>query len=281
MDMNEELKNRVIADLDKSGFGSEMRAVRALLDCKWRAKGGSAYFDEDEQKTREYDVDAYRTLIYKLTTEKTISNFFHIIAEVKKSDKPWVVIKSPTINKFESTDAWNNLIFYDYLPVGRQDLTGYLSRDSLVQYTKWKGLGIHESFKPPDTSSRWYSAFVSVCKAAEYVLKTESWELKENASERTRPDLSQQSAYFVFVQPVVILDGILLSSELGQDGSIVLEEIQAAPFEFRFRSARYDRSSSYRVDLITLKGLGEYITRCQRRQNTIHEAILRFGGITS
>jgi len=54
--MEEELSKKLLADLTKSGFGSEMRAIREFLKKGWWCGGGFHYFDEDENVNRETDI---------------------------------------------------------------------------------------------------------------------------------------------------------------------------------------------------------------------------------
>ncbi len=86
--MNNAFKQSVIKDLEKSGFGSEMRVIRTFLAKEWSCSGTLNYFDKDEQKTRECDLQAHRMLMHKLDDKKLIQSWYHIVAEVKKSEKP-------------------------------------------------------------------------------------------------------------------------------------------------------------------------------------------------
>ena len=86
-------------------------------------------------------------------------------AEVKKSEKPWVVFKNYPKKYFDSC-AWNNIIDYINLPCKPIHLSNSLAEHSLIKLNGWEGTGIHEAFKNPDQPSRWYGAFLSAIKAA-------------------------------------------------------------------------------------------------------------------
>ena len=80
--MNEELNQRLLEDLNKSGFGSEMRAIRQFLRREWPCKGGSHYFHEDENKNHEIDIEAAKVRIEKCGDGKHLLVSSHIVAEV-------------------------------------------------------------------------------------------------------------------------------------------------------------------------------------------------------
>ena len=275
--MDNAFKQRVIKDLEKSGFGSEMRVIRTFLAKQWSCSGNLNYFDKDEQKTRECDLQAHRMLMEKLDNEKFIQSYYHIVAEVKKSEKPWVIFREDLSDKpLRTGDAWNNLIFYDNLPFEPRILYDDMTSESLIAQLRWNGYGIHECFKNPDIPSRWYSACVSVCKAAEHALKAESWPKIEGVEKVL--DVFQNPPYLVFVKPVVILDGILLAADLSDQGELSIAEIEMAPMEFHFKSKSYTRSS-YRVDIIGINGLEKYIELTNKRHNRIHQGLLKYSGI--
>jgi len=261
-------REKIIKDLEKTGFGSEMRAIREFLSRKWDCTGNFSYFDKDAQISREGDLHASRLRSKDLGVETAILRFY-IVGEVKKSEKPWVVFKESKI-EFWSTDAWQNLTYYHNLPCPPVNLVPFLTQDSLVTKLKWAGYGIHESFKKPNKTSRWYTSFVSSCKAAEHVLSASSLEKKSDMEIFKK--LHGTVPYLSFVMPVVILEGTLLSAEITDNGEMNIEEIEAAPFEFHFRTTNYNRRQ-YRIDLVTLSSLSKYISLCEERQDKIFAGI--------
>ncbi len=151
-----------------------------------------------------------------------------------------------------------------------------MTSESLISQLKWNGYGIHESFKNPNSPSQWYSACVSVCKAAEHALKAESWPKLEGVEKVI--DVFSNPPYLVFVKPIVILDGILLAADLSEQGEIDIAEIEMAPMKFHFKSRSYTRSS-YRIDIIGLNGLEKYIELSNKRHDRIHRGLLKHSGI--
>lgn len=263
--MDESFAKKVIADLEKSGFGSEMRTIKTFLSNGWRCSGGQYYMDKDMGKTREIDVVAHYWLNKKHSKENYTNSFFYIVGEVKKSDKPWVVFtKKLDKDEFGLKCAWNNLAHINTPEAITSEVTKVLPAHSLRVDSDYLGYGIHESFKPPSESSQWYSAFVSASKAAEYQLEVNTDSSKDNKDSFRRS--------FIFVQPIVIFDGILLSAELDQNGEIEVKEINEIPTEFRYRTNNYKRMW-YRVDLVRLTHLEAYLERCQQRQLAVVDRI--------
>ncbi len=272
------LRDKIIKDLEKTGFGSEMRAIREFLKRNWNCTGNFSYFDKDAQISREGDLHASRRRLRNIDMPKAVIFWFHIVGEVKKSESPWVVFKEDLSSKSDlwTTDTWQNLTYYHHLPCYASDLNEYITQDSLLTRLRWARYGVHESFKNPDKLSRWYSSFVSTCKASEHVLASES-SGKDSEREKTS-DVFKDPPYLLFVMPVVILDGPLFSAEITDAGDIHIKEIEAAPFKFHFRNMNYDRRY-YRLDLVKLSALGKYIDSCNSRQDKIFQAILEKSGL--
>ena len=272
--MDEKFRKNIIKDLEKSGFGSEMRAIREFLSRKWGCTGSFSYFDKDVQISREGDFHASRRRMKEFDFPKGVIFWFHIAGEVKKSDNPWIVFKEP--KGVLKADAWNNLTFFKQLPCSHVNLNEQLKEHSLLAKTGWEGYGIHESFKKPNRSSRWYSSFVSSCKAAEHILESHS--SGEKSDREISKDAFEKPPFLLFVKPVVVLDGPLLSAEITSTGKISIKEIEAAPFAFHFKTINYDRSY-YRIDLVSLSALAKYIEKSEKRQDTIFNAILKNAGL--
>ncbi len=53
-----ELEKKIVDDLEKSGFGTEMRALKIFLDAGWTCQGSPSFYDKDNHQTREFDLQA-------------------------------------------------------------------------------------------------------------------------------------------------------------------------------------------------------------------------------
>ena len=137
------------------------------------------------------------------------------------------------------------------------DISELLRKHSIRAELGWLGYGVHEAFKEPTEVGRWYSAAVTVCKAAYDFVRGEWVEM-----------LTDKRSFLAITQPVVILDGPLISAEISDDDEVVLEEIAFAPLAFEFGTAKYE-AANYRVDLVTTGGLSSYLEALQKRIDEI------------
>ena len=265
--MSQELLAKVRADLERSGMHTEMLARQIFHRAGWSMSGGAAYLDRDEGKSRELDISAARVSNLELKGTSLGYNEMRIVAEVKKSERPWIVFKRPPPT-YQVGCAWNNLISSINLPCEPHELARFLETGSLLMENGWEGVGIHEAFKNPDQPSRWYGAFVAVCKAAEAHLDDHSPD-----GERLSPDIATEPTEITFHQPLVILDGALITAELSPDNEIVLAAAQSAAFKFDYRTPVYKRGP-YRVDLVTLAGLEAYLDLQVTRQESINDGLI-------
>ena len=196
--MDKSFENKIKEDLLKSGYGAEMKALRVFFKEGWDATGLYSYYDLDERRTRESDIEATITK-YESNKDKVIAQtFFQIIAEVKKSEKPWVIFKEVPYWDWKLGEMWNSIISSSGFEINKK-VTNSLSKYSLSSEMGWLGIGIHESFKKPNNTSNWHSAFISVCKACEYSLE------QNGDSDSSYPHL-------FFIKPLLILEGTLLAA---------------------------------------------------------------------
>ena len=258
--MNAELEKRLRADLQKSGFYSEMRAIDACRAAKWLCQGGATYFDKDERTTRECDFEAVRAWPALSSDDTNVRVVTRLLGQVKKSEHPWIVFMDRQLGPSRFTDGMDNIITTS---VAEQSPVGdVLSQYALGTRNAWIGTGIHEAFKKPTDTSRWYSAFVSVCKAAESALDT--------AVAATRP-----GKHFELIKPVIVLDGVLAGAELS-DGEIVLRKTDGAAFAFEYRSDAYTRPR-YFLDVVTLDAFPRYLESTEERMIRVVTALRESG----
>lgn len=272
--MEEELLNKIKKDLEKSGLGSELKASKIFEDNGWRIFSGKSYFDKDEEKSREIDINAYYGLAlrHKDNEDEIIfHNDIHICAEVKKSEKPWVFFKNS--KNYPHVFHWCELYEYNLLNKNdeyRLELEHYLTSEEKNKFISENvGYGIHEAFKNPNDTSRWYGACLTAIKSilAEY---------EENI------EMSSENFYKLFriyslYKPIIILDAKLISAEL-VDNEISLEYINYGTLEIDFGTKNY-KHKKYRVDVVTLEGLNNYLKLLNERQKIISSAIISIDNI--
>lgn len=267
--MNPEFERKVIEDLEKSGFSSELHSIRTFTSNKWNCSGFANFFDLDQDLITSVDLRAWKLREVCFNEFINYGVHFYIEGEVKKSEKPWVVFKE--FRQFVVDDYSNNLIYISGIMPYK--LKKALSQNSVYSLTQWRAYGLHESFKKPDAPSRSYSAFTKVCKSAESMLESASAYYKEmELDSQKNPDNEYKENILILVKPVVILDGKLLAANLSETGEISIEEIKFASIEFYYKS-KHCRKGVYLIDIVTLVGLIDYIELLEARQRTIFDEI--------
>ena len=264
--MNDEFFTKIKQDLLKSGLGSELKAGQIFQENGWSISSGGAYYDKDQGKSREIDIVAHRNDHIEYNGKTVIYNTVLIHAEVKKTEKPWVVFKSYPSAHFDSC-AWNNIISAINLPTTATKFAASLMPHSLIKKNGWIGTGIHEAFKSPDAPSRWYGAFLSAIKSG-----VDYYDTNSPDADKVTDNIIENPTEIEFIQPLVVLDGKLISAELSSNNEMILEEINSAAFRFEYKTKEY-QNSNYRVDVVTLDGLKEYLLLAEKRQKNFNEAL--------
>lgn len=267
--MDQDFKKKIVEDLEKSGFSSELRAIRTFMSCGWYCTGFANYLDVDQELVTSIDLLALKENF--VSQERSRYGVqFNINAEVKKAEKPWVVFKE--MSDHVNDDYINNLTHICGLTPF--DLRQSMSADSVYAKLGWRGYSIHESFKKLDAPSRSYSAFVKVCKSAESRLNACSAYYKEleQRSEKSNNPNPYKEQVVILVKPIVILDGKLIAASILDSGDISVDEIKFAPVEFYYTS-KHCIKGVYLVDIVTLQALHEYIEISERRQQTIFDKV--------
>jgi len=156
-----DLEKKIVADLKKSGFGSELAAINIFTKNGFSVLAGWAYMDKGEGKLREIDIRG-SLACQPEDKAKDPCIFFTLLADVKKSEKPWIILGSSPCKGIIEVSA-GGLVNARRLP------TGWIKLHQLLQGfadLTFPGHGIHEFEKKPSDKSTWYSAFCSLTKAA-------------------------------------------------------------------------------------------------------------------
>ncbi|PZR77035.1 MAG: hypothetical protein DLM73_00555 [Chthoniobacterales bacterium] len=247
--MNADLHKKLLQDLQKSGFATEMQTIRAVRNAGWNSSGSGIYFDRDQSMTRAIDITAFKSMNNSRVGTGGLHFEYHLFIEVKKTERPWIVFRhSEPANAYGDTLDNPYVSHSECMPLA--DLTPFLHEHSIRTKLGWVGYGVHEAFKAPQDAGRWYTAAVTTCKAAyDYVRREAFMFLKKSGSGTT---------YLILTHPIIVIDGsCLISAKLVGEEEPNLEEIPFAPLQFGFSTARYE-SGTYRVDLVALKSITDY-----------------------
>jgi hypothetical protein len=247
-------------DLEKSGFGAELAALRLFHSAPFRATASKTYFDKVSNSQRQIDISAGHEL-HVINNNWIYQAELLVLAEVKKSEKPWVVFKTSTYENPYNVYLAESLIEEHNAPSRRQHETRAKLADYAVKVRgNWFGHGVHEAFKKPDDFSRWFKAASSVSRAA--------W-----ANPFSRPPQQENMATVAIVHPAVILHGRLFAAASGPSFEMQLEEINRATVWHRETNSLFDRR--FLIDLVVLDSLPAYITELKERLKIAHTELMK------
>ena len=156
---------------------------------------------------------------------------------------------------FRVTDYWCAVVDADY-----------------ADNIDWLGTNIHESFKAPGNTSRWYGSFCAVCKALDENYR-ESLSAHEKYYCDSKAPESELRDTHLFLGAVV-LDGPLHVALLTNAGEIELKEAEIAPFDFHLHTATY-KPCEYRLDVVQLDNLGGYLGMLEAWHEAFRTAIVK------
>lgn len=266
--MDPEKKDKILADIKKTGFVTELNTASILLKHDWKVSQNSSYLDKDQDKSREIDIVAQK---FDFEAKFRFRQEFYVAIEVKSSAKPWVIFTTSENNELLSSQDWQNLFSAENLLVwrhlGRDDIKKEFMRASCYRI----GTTFHEAFKGPNQPSQIFEAVISACKAVTF--------MKESFEEIRGVDLNDLNSYNpkeyhflgVFV-PLIVVDGELFDAHLNDEGEIELEEKDYIPLKFSYSSPKYKRQSlssnaeslnylTFFPDIVTFKGLDAYLQK--------------------
>lgn len=256
-------------DAARTGYPSELRAAKIFSARQWSFAGNSYFVDPVDAKGREIDVQAHtsRQLVipskdpeaYELgpffnPSERPVSVWSFISAEVKKSDKPWVVFAS-------KKDQWGDL--HPRLLSHRQNVKNLLSWETpkanhpSIGTAEYIGRTGYIAFKGDESS--FFGAVVVAAKAALATFKA--------ASEHGEV-WNESSTDVVHYTPVVIVDAPLFQAVLVKE-DMVFEPIHWIPYRLNIvfgesvHSPEYGKDT-YIVDIVGLAYLDSYLAAHER-----------------
>lgn len=261
--MDESLKKKIIEDIQKTGFPSELKVAAILKKNGWRIEQNGTYLDYETNQSREIDIKAY-----KLFREKK-SNFYffiHLTIEVKKTDtRPWVFFvkenvdsvlnfKGPAYGQIHTEENFPNKIlpakkFMELFPRNDEDVVGTI---------------YYDAFKKVNEPSKIYGALLSAIKGAFHEAK-----IAERETEKDEKFDAKETTYFSVYMPVVVLDGLMCIGSLNEDQTVNLEEANYVPVEISHTTKPYDNAFFYYPEVMTLKHVESFLNSINKWGNGV------------
>lgn len=230
--MSEQLEPKIIKDIQKTGFPTEIVSASIMRHRGWKVINNTSYWDENEGKSREFDILAYNDVILQ---NQNIAVRINLICECKKSEKPWVFFM--TEEKYDSSKLSelikSNEIKKQLSDISYIDIIADINMLKLHHYRKFSYLArtFYELFKGKenaDHSTIIYSAIMSSIKSTLY--------LREYFSENKN---------FVIFYPVIIFNGNLFEAYVSSDKSVDLKSSKHIQLSFRYIVGKSVNKSVY------------------------------------
>ena len=232
-------KNKLIQEIEKTGYPTEIKVGNILIKDKWEVQYNRYYIDRDKQEGREIDITAFTNIIE--SDKCTVG--LHLICEVKKSiNKPWIIFST---QKEYIEDGiflkmrYSNKNIDNLLPIEMANTIYNIERI---------GRSYCQSFKSSNYNTDIFEALTSVIKASEYLIE------RNKHPSPLLEALRENILVIEFIDPIVVLDGLLYEYYLGHKNELELKEINHIPVSFGYISPAYKRYD-YLVDIVTLDEL--------------------------
>jgi hypothetical protein len=242
--MQDSLDNKIKKWFSKQGYPLEMRVAAAFQKHEFIVTLSSYYKDLDENKYREIDVIASRNLYFKQSPVLFIDLTY--IIECKHSpDKPWVLLKSSADNNSGIGHDIDNRIATKMGKYALLELSvdNEVRNNKIFTFSQRLSYGVTRALKNQDDMP--YKALLAACKAANShaIAIDNTW----NKNKTSRIE---------FIFPLVIVEGQLYESTLGNESNIILNNVSNGTVIFRNPSAGDNLTF---IDIVTEQGLEAFI----------------------
>lgn len=244
---DKKLEDKILEEVKKTGFPLELRISQLLQDNRYYVANNLYFLDRDEGKGREVDLRALKNFECQ-RGGKVLKWVRHcLILECKKSsEKPWVILTSPTTSYdggvaelecegFNPLDMQDNIdIYMEYL----------YELDRIHPFSKYerRGRSYFEAFKNLGSGSVIFSALTTAVKAA-------------IAGREDKFGASDNSACYYY--PMVVFDGRLFEAYL-HSGKIQVQEVDSVMISFFYQSRQYEKEQ-FIVPVLTEGALKDFL----------------------
>ncbi|MBS1924971.1 MAG: hypothetical protein JST57_03140 [Bacteroidetes bacterium] len=261
------LQEKILEDIEKTDFVTELKTVSILIKNKWSATHGATYEDKDENRNREIDIVASKA---NYVSELGFRLAFYLVIEVKKSTQPWIVF---TTTSSSGGLGWRIMHrcynCYKWQASGNFVEGGYrksildvdcIRKNSIRENTLRVGKAFHELEKTPTDKSKIYEALICSGKAAHY--------LKNISEEEPLKDFDIHKEVDIEIYlPIVVLDGLLFEVFTNHSGGIAVQEKDFIPVEMSYSSPKYRKDNwdtDFFPDIVRFDYLSKHLENIEK-----------------
>ena len=244
---------KIIGDIEKSGFLTELKVGQKLRSKGWEVSFGETYLDYDEKKSREIDIYAYKI---KNNMKINFQLVFTIYVEIKYEPKnPWVIFMTE-----DSMHDYKWIILHSgeafRSEAGGAYFSDRISPNPLSRDDKKSGTAFHEAFKKSNSPSIIYKALIGASKAAFHHMEESR---RDKEVEKYSP---KEQVIHEFHIPIVIVSGELFEAHLVAD-NIEVQKAEWLPVKLNYSSKNYTKTNErwFRPYIANVSGLSSFVDK--------------------
>ncbi|MDF9449914.1 hypothetical protein [Bacillus toyonensis] len=240
--MKQDLKEKLLKDIQKTGYPLELKITNIFNKYGWRTRSNSYYIDKDENKGREIDLIASNW--EKLQDDENyLEMSFYFVTEIKTAwTKPWVLFSVTENNDWYIRHSVN--LEFNKGVQHSPKIERYFSKNVLNVQSRL-GKSFYEGFSGNGSRDDIYKALSGSVKALEHY-KESSFASKDQSTDKIID-------YYI---PLIIIDGPLFEAYLDDKGEIQLEEVEYMQAAFNYLSPNYNIGSKYGSSIVHIIRFG-------------------------
>lgn len=208
------LEDKIVEELDRTGYPTEVVAASVMQQRGWYVRHNPSYLDDTEQRSREYDLYAYRTWDASSDRMKYTVGVY-LLAECKKSEKPWVFFTTPEPHRHSQLAS---LIKHRHtapriLWSARTSDSPLLSNDDLKQ--------LHHYFRADERARTYHEPFKNQAAAGQaQMIYTAVFSAVKATLSQYRREVS--SGFLGMYYPIIIFSGDMFQARVAADKQVTL-----------------------------------------------------------
>jgi len=247
------IEETIIEDIQKTGYPTEITAASIMQANGWSVVHNPSFWDQEEQKSREIDIQAYRQWP---TQSKNWTMGVYLIAECKKSEKPWVFFTKD--EKYEHSRLGS--LIYSRIK-GTPLFTSYDQESALIPDKDL--LSSHHYFRFERQARTFYEPLKNQDKAAHSAMIYSAVMSAIKATLFRWADASYEKWIGIYY-PVIILAGDLFEARIGPGKTISLAKTNHVQLSFHYMQPdpRINSKLSHRqftIDVVREDHLAQFL----------------------
>jgi hypothetical protein len=251
------LKQKIIDEIEKTGFPTEIRCASILEQKGWGILHNPSYIDDIENISREFDIRAYKKWSYSVASDQYGIGVYLII-ECKKSEKPWVFFTTP--EKYQFTRL-GDIIKWNYQ--NKKIFSDSYSSDSFISDASLKEY--HHYFQKPYLARTYFEPFKNQSKneASQMIFTAIMSSIKA-----TLFHLQDRVAnnWLHLYYPLIIFNGELFEAKIDPEKNIQVLEAPHIQLSFSYMIPQRERTYSiwegqrkFIIDIIKENYIEDYL----------------------